>query len=313
MQPFVLVDNPGGGFGKGGTGGPGRPFLHPRSKQEVQPTFLDGTILPEDKRYDIRMELAKWMTAHPFFAEAAANRMWSYFFGRGIVHPVDDFRSTNPPTHPELLEALARDFKQHDFNLKHLIRTIVQSKTYQLSSLPNETNKDDVINYSHALPRPLDAEVLLDAITQVSGVPEIFNRSSSGVGGREPQGTRALQLKESDAYPCRFMEIYGRTDRTMVPERDGKANLFQALHMLAGVTYLDKLSREGGSLDVLIRNGASNGMIIEKLCLAALTRYPTKEESVALEEMIARRSSRREALEDMLWGMICSREFACNH
>ncbi len=313
MADFVVADTPGGGFGKGGSGGPGRPFLHPRTKMEVPPTFLDGTVLPEDKRRDIRMELAKWMTSQPYFAEAGVNRMWSYFFGRGIVQPVDDFRSTNPPTHPELLEALAIDFKQHGFDLKHLIRTIVQSRTYQLSSVVNETNKEDVINYSHSLPRPLDAEVLLDAISQITGVSEVFNRMSSGAGGREPRGTRALELKESDAYPCRFMEIYGRTDRAMVPERDGKANLQQALHMLAGVTYTDKLSRDGGRLDGLFKSGASNAKIVEELCLAALSRYPSEEELAVMEKMIEGRPSRREALEDMLWGLLGSREFAYNH
>src|SRR5205823_5404569 len=105
--------------------------------------------------------------------------VWSFFFGRGIVEPVDDFRSTNPPTHPELLQALAKDFRDHGYNLKYLIRTIAQSRTYQLSSSTNETNTDDAVNYSHALARPLEAAVLLDAITSVTGSPEKFEFHSA--------------------------------------------------------------------------------------------------------------------------------------
>ena len=120
--------------------------------------------------------------------------MWSYFFGRGIVDPVDDFRSTNPPTHPELLQALAKDFRDSGYDLKHLMRTIVQSRTYQLSGTPNETNKDDKIDYSHAQPRPLEAAVLLDAITSVTGVPEKFQFHPLQPAGRIPAWARG---------PCR--------------------------------------------------------------------------------------------------------------
>src|ERR1051326_6853256 len=130
---------------------------------------MDGTVLAADRRVDPRMELAKWITSHPYFAEAAVNRFWAYFWGRGIVDPVDDFRLSNPPTHPELLGALAKDFREHNFDIKHLIRTLVSSKTYQLSSEPNQSNRQDQINYSHALYRPLETEVLLDAISQVTG------------------------------------------------------------------------------------------------------------------------------------------------
>src|SRR5260370_1026787 len=110
---------------------------------------------------DPRMRFAEWITSHPYFAEAAVNRIWSYFFGRGIVDPVDDFRSSNPPTHPELVKALARDFRESGYDLKRLMRTIVQSRTYQLSGTPNETNKDDKIDYSHPRPRPLEPPILL--------------------------------------------------------------------------------------------------------------------------------------------------------
>src|SRR2546426_3588508 len=134
---------------------------NPRTKEKVVPAFLDGTRLPQSEWMDPRMQLAKWVTSHAYFTEATVNRIWSFFFGRGIVDPVDDFLSTNPPTHPELLKALANDFRDSNYDLKHLMRTIVQSRTYQLSGTPNENNKGDRINYSYAQPRALEAAVLL--------------------------------------------------------------------------------------------------------------------------------------------------------
>src|SRR5205823_7610095 len=150
---------------------------NPRTKEKVVPAFLDGTRLPENQWIDPRMQLAKWITSHPYFAEATVNRMWSFFFGRGIVDPVDDFRSTNPPTHPQLPRRLASYFADSGYDLKKLMRVIVQSRTYQLSSRTNPTNEEDHVNYSHALPRPLDAEILLDAIADVTGVAETLDTS----------------------------------------------------------------------------------------------------------------------------------------
>ena len=306
--PPRIIDDPAGH----GMVGKGEKVIHPRTKEEVRPTFLDGELLPENELSHLRGKLAEWMTSHPYFAEAMVNRMWGYFFGRGIVDPVDDFRLTNPPTHPELLKVLAKDFKEHGYDLKHLIRLIVQSRTYQLSSTPNETNKDDKINYSRALPRPLDAEVLLDAISQVTGVPEEFVKGEAKQW-RLPVGLRAINLGRPDQFPSRFLDLYGRPDRQMVPERRVEASVEQALHMLAGSTYTEKLTNEGGRIGRLLKSGASDREIIEELSLAARARFPTAEKQAQLEKMIRQRSSRREALEDLLWGLIASREFAYNH
>ena len=288
--------------------------IHPRTKEEVQPTFLNGESLGQDTKTDPRAELATWMTSHPYFAEAAVNRMWSHFFGRGLVQPVDDFRSSNPPTHPKLLEALARDFREQGHDLKRLIRLIVQSRTYQLSSRPNETNADDTINYSRARYRPLDAEVLLDAISQVTGVPEVYyNETPGGTRGEEEPGTRAINLMEADLYPNRFLEVHGRPLRFSLPERNVEPNLLQALHMLAGGTFTSKLSGEEGRLGRLLQSGASNREVIEELSLAALSRFPTGRERTELEEMLRHSESRTQAMEDLLWGLMTSREFAENH
>ncbi len=279
-----------------------RRVIHPRDKRLVSPAFLDGTLLPSDRGEDPRMELARWMTSHPYFAEAAANRIWSYFFGRGLVDPVDDFRLGNPPTHPQLLEALAGSLREHDYDLKHLMRLIVTSQSYQLSSRTSPSNRHDRINYSHALPRPLDPAVLLDAISQVTGVPEVF--------GKLPAGTKAIQLR----FPSEssFLDIFGTPQRDVVPEPGGKPSLGQALHMFAGATFNQKLSRKDGFVRRMVESANSNRKIIEQLHLAALARFPTPEELAGHETMFQARP-RREAAEDLLWALLTAREFSENH
>jgi hypothetical protein len=165
-------------------------LLDPRTKLEVRPAFLDNSPVNLKPDANPRQELARWMTNHPYFAEAAVNRMWGYFFARGIVDPVDDFRSTNPPTHPELLAALAREFREHGYDLRHLMKTIVLSRTYQTSNRPNDNNRNDRVNYSHSIPRALDAEVLLDAVVDVTGVPETFQTAVSDGGASSSTGAR---------------------------------------------------------------------------------------------------------------------------
>ncbi|HWB96618.1 MAG TPA: DUF1553 domain-containing protein, partial [Bryobacteraceae bacterium] len=290
-------------------------LLHPRTKTPVQPALLDGTHPRMAAEANPRKALAAWMTAQPYFAEAAVNRIWGQFFGRGIVDPVDDFRSTNPPTHPDLLAALAKDFREHGYDLRHLMKTIVMSRTYQLSSHPNETNRKDVVNYSHALPRALDAEVLLDALVSVTGVPETFSTAvtdGSSVG-QAPAGTRAINLKDPDMYFSRFLELYGRPNRGAIPERSGKPNLGQALHMLAGTTYVERLGSKNSRLARLRDAGAPDGKIIEEFYLAALSRLPEREETEELERILAKRGDRPAGLREFVWALISSREFAENH
>jgi Protein of unknown function (DUF1549)/Protein of unknown function (DUF1553) len=287
--------------------------MNPRTNHEVEPSFLDGTALPAEERKDPRRALARWITAHPYFAEAAANRIWSHFFSRGIVDPVDDFRTGNPATHPELLAALAEDFRSHRYDLKHLMRRIVSSRTYQLSSAPNETNRDDEINYSRALPRRLDAEILLDAVSRVTETTEVFKLPN---GGMAPPGTRAIELDEPDMYPCRFLELHGRPSRATLPERSAKASLGQTLHQLAGETYTDKLARDGGRVDRLVSGRVSSREMINELYLAALSRRPNSRELGELEAALdaaTRRTSRRQAVEDLLWAILSSEEFTHNH
>jgi hypothetical protein len=288
---------------------------HPRTKAELVPTLLDGTKIDATGRQNPRKALADWMTHHPYFAEEAVNRMWSYLFGRGLVDPVDDFRSTNPPTHPELLARLAEDFRTHNHDLRRLMRLIVTSRAYQLSGEPEEANRDDRTNYSHATHRPLDAEVLLDAISDVTGVPEVFTTevTDGEIAGQAPVGTRAVQLRESDVFYSRFLELYGRPNRLTVPERSSHANLPEAMHMLAGAAYNEKLRAPGGRLQKLIAAGKSDEEIVSEFYEAAFARVPDAAESAALTKLIESRQDREAALEDFVWALLCSREFAENH
>lgn len=289
--------------------------MHPRLGREVEPAFPDGRPLPESERSSPRTQFAEWVTAsgNPFFARAIVNRIWSFFFSRGLVEPVDDFKDSNPPTHPELLEALARDFEQNGYDLKRMMRRITRSRTYQLSGDPNESNENDRINCSRALPRKLDAEVLLDAITRVTDVEQTFELHDYVRGGVEPRGTRAIELI-AEVSPSQFLDVFGRPPfREAVPVRDRSATLAQALHMLVGQAYNEKIGKVGGRVDRLLKSGASVGEVIEEFYLAALCRFPGEEERADLQELIERAPSRKKVLENLVWALIASREFLYNH
>lgn len=290
-------------------------LLHPRTKAPVVPALLDHSPLEVAPDGNPRRELARWMTSHPYFAEAAVNRIWSHFFARGIVDPVDDFRSTNLPTHPELLAELAENFAKNGYDLRRLMKTIAMSHTYQLSHRPNATNREDRVNYSRSLPRGLDAEVLLDAVVAVTGVPETFATAvteGSSVG-QAPAGTRAINLRDPDTFYSRFLELYGRANRGAIPERNVKPNLGQALHMLAGAGYVQRLSAPESRLDRLLRSGATDARIFEEFYLAALSRFPEKEELDELQRLLDARGDREAGLREFVWAIISSREFAENH
>ncbi|HUS06124.1 MAG TPA: DUF1549 and DUF1553 domain-containing protein, partial [Bryobacteraceae bacterium] len=313
---YVVFDHPANeAMGNGDVNGSIK-LYHPRTKAEVKPALLDGTVVESAGRENPRKVLANWMVSHPYFAEAAANRIWSYLLGRGLVDPVDDFRSTNPPSHPELLDRLASEFRAHKYDLRYLIRTIATSRTYQLSGRTLDSNKEDRTNYSHALPRALDAEVMLDAITAVTGVPEVFTTGISDAQkdlGQAPAGTRAITLRQTDLYYSRFLDIYGRPNRLTLPERSGKSNLNEALHMLAGAAYQEKLAAPGSRLRKLLDEGRPDDQIIEEFYLAAYSRLPERDESDAIRKLIASHQNHEDALRDFVWAILCSREFAENH
>ncbi|HEU0120674.1 MAG TPA: DUF1553 domain-containing protein, partial [Bryobacteraceae bacterium] len=198
---------------------------------------------------------------------------------------------------------------------RRLMKTITMSRTYQMAHHPNASNKSDVTNYSHTLSRAIDAEVLLDAVVAVTGVAETFSTAvnEGGAVGQAPANTRAINLKDPDMYFSRFLELYGRPSRGAIPERSGRPNLGQALHMLAGATYVDRLSAPKSRLRGLLDRGATDAEIVEEFYLAALARVPEKEEVADLTGLIGKRGDREAALREFVWAMISSREFAENH
>ncbi len=293
---------------------------HPRTGAVLLPKFLGGDQPSFGPLEDRRAALAGWLTAaeNPFFAKAAANRIWYHLFGRGIVEPVDDLRSTNPPANADLLDHLAAQFVKHGFNRKHLIATIMKSRTYQLSAHPTATNEEDDKYFSHAGVRLLRAEALLDAIAQATGVPEKFPSL--------PLGTPAARLPDGE-YKHPFLEAFGRPARAMACEceRDTDTNLSQALHLIGGLPIHKQLASDSGRIAKLIADNKSNEEIVEELFLASVSRLPTLEERRTLLKHLApqpptRRegregevAARRKTAEDILWALINHREFLFQH
>ncbi len=257
---------------------------------------------------DRRKVLADWMTdaKNPLFAQNLVNRMWAHFLGRGIIEPVDDVRLTNPPTNPELLSGLSKRFVESGFNIHELIRTITSSRTYQLSSTPNATNERDEQNYSRALFKRVDAEVLFDAICQTTGVSEKFRGM--------PTGYRAIQLWDSQV-PHYFLRLFGRPIRATPCEceRTAETNVSQVLHILNSPKIHDKLSHDGGRIAKLVRTVPDDGRLIEELYLTFYSRFPSADELATAASYFNENANRRQAAEDIAWSMMNTVEFLFNH
>jgi len=283
--------------------------LHPKTKKPVMAKYLDGSVETEGPDEDIREKLAAWMTspANPWFARAIVNRIVKHYLGRGLVEPVDDFRVTNPPSNEALLDALAEDFVRSGYRLRHTIRLILNSRVYQLSSEPNETNRYDEINYSRYFVRRLMAEQLIDAITQVTGVPEKYRGS--------PLGTRAMSIPQG--APSYFLKAFGRKEaREVICERDLQPAMNQAMHLISGDTLQRQITANKSRLAQWLEDPSqSDEEIVKRLFLAALVREPdAREISLALAPIrLHGPGARREAFEDALWALFNSKEFAYNH
>jgi hypothetical protein len=281
-------------------------ILHPRRGTPLPPRPLDGDSFSLESPNDRRAHFAEWLTSprNPYFARAIVNRVWANFMGRGLVEPVDDLRATNPPSNIELLAALTGDFVKHGFDVKHLIQTIVNSATYQLSARTNETNAKDERYYSHYLVRRLPAEVILDAISQVTEVPQEFEGY--------PLGTRSLQLPDSqvDSY---FLSSFGRPQRilTCECERQEYSNVTQALHLINGSTLDGKLRSKGNIVDQLLEERLSTEEMIMQVYKLALNRAPTTQDLANLVTAVD--PAERQSVEDFLWAVLSSKEFLFNH
>lgn len=275
---------------------------HPRLNRPMAPEPLDGDRMALDSVLDRREHLADWLTSagNPYFARATVNRIWAALMGRGLVNPVDDLRATNPSSHPDLMIALTEDFISSGFDIRHLIRTILLSTTYQLSSEANSSNQDDNSLYSHHLTRRLPAEVILDIMSQVTGVSEEFDGY--------PEGTRALQLRDTRVKSY-FLDAFGRPPRTTPnsSERTNSASLSQVLHLVNGETLNRKLKRRGGKVDQMVEQAGRSGFL-EELYRTLFSRLPTPAEKSNLEEYLGTDPA-RDRVEDVLWAMLTSREF----
>ncbi len=280
-------------------------ILHPRLARPLPPTPLDGQSIAIDSPEDRRVVFARWLTApqNAMFARTVVNRVWANFMGRGLVDPVDDVRASNPASNEELFAALAKDFVEHGYDIQRLIRTIMNSGVYQLASEANAANQSDNIYYSKHIVRRLAAEVILDAMSQVTGAPTVF----SGY----PAGTRALQLPDTQVK-SEFLTSFGRPPRNIcdAAERSSDPTIGQALHVINGDTLNKKLSAPDGTIALFLKLGFSDRRILEFLFLSAYSRYPTDAERQTLTAALqTARPGRQQALEDMVWAMLTSKEF----
>jgi len=280
----------------------------PRSGKVMAPTFLKGAAPAIPTGKDRREVFADWLVSpnNPYFAKSVVNRVWYHLMGKGIVDPVDDFRDSNPPSNDELLDALAKDFVAKKFDLKQLVRVIMNSRTYQLSAEPNETNKDDNKYFSHAVTKLLTAEQLLDALCDVTQVPEKF----AGL----PLGTRAIQLPDGEVnHP--FLKTFGQPARELACEceRENDSNLAQALQLINGPTINDKLRNPNNRIGKLLGEKKGEREMLDALYLAALARPATDAERTPALSHVAKGADKRKAWEDVLWAIMNTREFLFRH
>ncbi|HZZ78554.1 MAG TPA: DUF1553 domain-containing protein [Gemmataceae bacterium] len=281
---------------------------HPRKGGVVKSRPLDGDEMNDP--IDRRVKLAEWMTSpkNPFFAKNIVNRFWGYMMGRGLVEPLDDVRATNPASNPELLDELAADFVQHKYDLKHLLRTVMNSRAYQLSSIKIPANEADASNvhYTRFTVRRLTAEQLADALDYATGTQEKY----AGL----PLGTRAIQLPDSRVKSY-LLDVFGRPPRqvTCECERVTQPNIAQALHLLNGDALGKKIATPTGRIDTLLKAKKSHEQIVEELYLVTLSRVPNADEIDRANRWIREAATPREGLQDLLWVLLNSREFTFNH
>ncbi len=280
---------------------------------------LDGAPMEIERGEDPRQRLVDWMAdpQNPFFARAVANRYWAHFFGRGIVDPLDDMRVTNPPSNPELLDALAKTLVDNKFSLKALVKTICKSRTYQLSAVPNEFNKHDKQAYARYYPKRMGAEVLLDAVCQVTDSPTQFG----GLPQDRFAPKRAIMLPD-ESFNSYFLDVFGRPQRISACEceRVSEANLAQALHLLNSDEIQNKLSRQNGRADALAnaKDTRPDPEKVEELFLWAFARKPTADDlKTALDHIAAQvkksgPAGKKAAYENIVWALLNTKDFAFN-
>ncbi len=298
-------------------------LMQPRTGKPQIPAPLDGLALDPDATGDRREALADWLTApeNPYFARSITNRVWAAYFGAGLVNPVDDLRASNPASNEPLLAALSDYLLKNKFDLKVLMRLILESETYQRSGEVLSENRDDTKYLSRQFPRRLMAEVLHDAITDVTGVSDVFNKIALNDGSTQDttvykEGTRALELYDS-AVQSYFLKTFGRNDReiTCECERSNQPSMIQVLHLANGDALNGKLAAPKGIIERMLGEKMTDEAIVEEACLATLSRLPQAHEREGFLSLLkgAGEADRRVALEDLFWALMTSREFLFQH
>ncbi len=279
---------------------------HPVSAAVMRPKFLGGPA-PELKGRSRREALARWLTSqdNPYFARNVANIIWAHFLGRGIVEPVDDARISNPPSNPELLDALSAKLVEYHYDFKLLVRDICNSRTYQLSTMANASNRQDDRNFSKAALRRIRAEVLLDCITEVTDTQDKF----PGL----PRGAKAVEIADGNTSTY-FLTTFGRASRKTVCSCEVKVdpNLSQALHLLNGETLQNKIE-QGGLVKQLLKQGKTPPQVIEELYLRCFCRQPTADELTKLQVFLRPDAKPEQVLNDVFWSLLNAKEFVFNH
>ena len=283
------------------------PVMHPSSGEAVKPSFPFEHEGMDKNLKDQRQVLGQWLTSdkNPYFAKSIVNRYWSYFHGRGIIDPVDDIRASNPPSNPELLDAMTAEFIKSKFDLKKLIHTIVSTHTYQRSYKPNDWNAGDHINFSHASARRLSAEQLFDSIMTATGAP----RALPGV----PKGFRASQLPDS-SVSVSFLDMFGRPPRESPCEceRSSDVSLGQTLNLVNGPTIAEAIIHPQGLIATRTKAKATPGQLINDIFVAVLCREPSAAETKRLTKYFADVKKTDEAAQDLMWALINSPGFLFN-
>ena len=283
-----------------------------RTQQPAVMKVLEGTPVTVPGDEDPRQKLVDWMVdpQNRFFARAVANRYWAHFFGRGIVDPLDDMRVTNPPSNPELLDELAKDFVANKYSLKHLVKAIVNSRTYQLSAVPNEFNKHDKQNYARYYPRRLSAEVLFDAVNQVTDSPATFN----GLPTDAHAPRRAIMLPD-ESFQSYFLDVFGRPQRISACEceRVSEANLAQALHLLNSDDIQGKLARPGARAEAMSKDPRPDAEKVDELFVWAVGHKASEDQrALALAQIAKHATNKKLAYENILWALVNTKEFQFN-
>jgi hypothetical protein len=291
----------------------GAKLSFPRQESPVA-AATDASVAAEEQTEIDR--LAEWLTAQPNFAKAQVNWVWSHLMGRGLVEPIDDFRPTNPATHPELLDDLAADFARHRFDFRWLIQTILGSSTYQRSSEPNPSNADDELNYSHVHPRRLTAEQLFDAQHQVLDVPARFRGFPEGLRAAQlPGGSPVRRNETTMGGPEKFLSVFGKPPRLLACEceRSNETTLGQTFQLISSPEMDTLLADPNNRLSRLLAGRSSDADLVTELYWTALTRPPGKPELTRAVELLRTSTDRRRALEDLTWALLNAKEFVLRH